>query len=256
MKKNLLSWSLVALAAGLLSACASTSDPAEAYKDESPHVIYQRGVASLEDKSYGEAIKRFEALDIQYPYGEETENAQLYLVYAYYMKEEYPLASAAAARYIRLHPASPHVDYAYYIQGLSDYYQNMGIFERMFTLDLATRDLTQIQKAYGDFNELVVRYPNSKYAPSAHQYLIYLRNMLADHELQVGRYYYSRKAYVAAAERASNVVAHFQGAPAVKDALILMTQSYHQLGETKLEQESLAVLKYNYPNMNVIITKN
>lgn len=256
MMKKLRSWSILVLVAGFLTACASSTDPSEAYKDESPQLIYQRGKLALEDKSYSEAIKRFEALDIQYPYGPETENAQLYLAYAYYMKEEYPSASAAATRFIRLHPANPHVDYAYYIRGLSDYYQNMGIFERLFTLDLATRDLTQIQKSYEDFNELVTKYPHSKYAPSAYQYLIYLRNMLAAHELQVGEYYYSRQAYVAAAERGANVVAHYQGAPAVVDALMLMAKSYHQLGEDRLEQETLTVLKYNYPNMKVVVTKN
>lgn len=245
MKKSFI---LLIILTGLLTACATSSDPSEAYKEETPQEIYQRGKSALKDRSYTEAIKRFEALDIQYPYASDTENAQLYLIYAYYMKEEYPLASAAAERFIRLHPASPYVDYAYYLHGLSDYYQNMGVFERLFTLDLATRDLTQIQKSYNDFNELAIRFPNSRYAPSAHQYTIYLRNMMADHELQVGRYYYSHQAYVASAERASGVIAHFEGAPAVIPALVLLAKSYHQLGETKLEQDTLAVLNYNYPN--------
>ena len=252
MKNNLITLILVALLSGLIAACATSSDPADAYKGESPREIYTKGKTALEDKSYSEAIKRFEALDVQYPYGDDTESAQLYIIYAYYMKEEFPLASAAAARFIRLHPASPHADYAYYMQGLADFYQNLGIFERIFSLDLATRDLTQMQKSYEDFNALVLHFPNSRYAPSAHQYLIYLRNMMASHELQVGEYYYSRKAYVASAERAANVVAHYQGAPAVVKALVLMAKSYHQLGETRLEQETVTVLKYNYPNQAIV----
>lgn len=248
MRKQLLRMLSAAVITGFLTSCASTTDPADAYKGESAHEIYTKGKLALEDKSYSEAVKRFEALDIQYPYGVDTENAQLYIIYAYYMKEEFPLASAAAERFIRLHPANPNVDYAFYMKGLSDFYQNLGIFERLFSLDLATRDMSQMQKAHADFNELVLRYPTSRYAPSAHQYVIYLRNMMANHELQVGQYYYSRKAYVAAAERASNIVAHYQGAPAVTDALVLMAKSYHQLGETKLEQETMSVLRYNYPN--------
>lgn len=251
MRMTLLSRVAAVMAIGFLTSCASTTDPAEAYKGESAHEIYSKGKASLEDKGYTEAVKRFEALDIQYPYGADTENAQLFLIYAYYMKEEFPLAAAAAERFIRLHPANPHVDYAYYMKGLSDFYQNLGIFERVFALDLATRDLTQMQKSYEDFNELVIRFPNSRYTPSAHQYVVYLRNMMANHELQVAQYYYSRHAYVASAERSSNVVAHFQGAPAVVDALVMLAKSYHQLGETRLEQETMTVLKYNYPNRTV-----
>lgn len=245
------------LMAGALSACStSTTDPADAYKGESAGQIYAKGKAALEDKSYSEAIKRFEALDVQYPYGADTESAQLYIIYAYYMKEEYALASAAAERFIRMHPASPNVDYAYYMRGISDYYQNMGILERLFLIDLAKRDLTQIQKSFSDFNELVVRFPTSRYTPSAHQYMVYLRNVLANHELRVGEYYYNRRAYVASGNRASSVVSRYQGAPAVVDGLVLMIKSYRKLGLTKLEQDAVSVLKYNYPNVTVDYDSN
>src|SRR5437868_13394652 len=112
----------------LITSCGTSVDPAEAYKGESPQHIFQVGKAALKDKSYGEAVKRFEALDIQYPFYPETEYAELYLIYAYYMKEDYTLAVAEADRFIRIHPTSPNVDYAYYMRGLSNYYQNLGFF--------------------------------------------------------------------------------------------------------------------------------
>lgn len=251
MKKILMILSLTLLLANLLTSCASSTDPADAYKNESPQQIFQAGKAALRNNDYSEAIKRFEALDVQYPYGSNTESAQLYLIYAYYMKEDYALSVAAADRFIRMHPANPHVDYAYYMRGVADYYQNLGFLERVFAVDLAKRDLTQIQKSYNDFNEVYTRFPNSRFAPPAHQYMIYLRNVLAKHELHVANYYYERKAYVASANRASGLVAHYQGAPSVIDGLGLMAKSYHQLGMGKLERDTMTVLKYNYPNMIV-----
>src|SRR3990167_10262127 len=245
--KNFLFICLVPIAV-FLTACTSAVEPSEAYKNETQQQIYLKGKEALQDKSYSEAIKRFEALDVQYPFGNETESAQLYLIYAYYMKDEYAMAVAAADRFIRLHPTHPHVDYAYYLRGLSDYYQNMGVIERLFSVDLATRDLTQMQKSYNDFSELVSRFINSRYTPPAHQYMLYLRNMMATHELQVAQYYYGRCVYIAAANRASDVVMHYQDAPAVIAALKLMAKSYHQLGMTKLEQDVLSVLRYNYPD--------
>lgn len=251
MKKSLISLSIVTLMTGFLAACGTTTDPSDAYKDETAQQIYQRGKAALQDKSYSDAVKRFEALDVQYPFGADTESSQLYIIYAYYMKEDYALASAAADRFIRIHPTNPNVDYAYYLRGLADYYQNLGVIERLFALDLASRDLTQVQKSYNDFRDLTVHFPDSRYTPSAHQYMVYLRNVLADHELHVAEYYYDRKAYVAAAERASGLVAHYQGAPQAADGLVLMVKAYHQLGLTQSEQEALRVLKYNYPNVVV-----
>ena len=239
----------MAVLAGLITSCSTSSstDPADAYKGESERQIYLRGKADLQDKSYSEAVKRFEALDVQYPYGEYTESAQLDLIYAYYMKEEYILSSSAADHFIRVHPDNPNVDYAYYMRGVSDYYQNMGILERLFIVDLATRDLSQIQKSYNDFSELTMRFPNSRYAPSAHQYMVFLRNVMADHELQVAKYYYNRKAYVASANRASGLVAHYQGAPSVPEGLEVMAKSYRRLGLSKFEQDTVAVYQYNYP---------
>lgn len=251
MKKTLISISLASLMAGLLAACSTTTEPSEAYKDETPKQIYQKGKEALQDKSYSEATKRFEALDVQYPFGPETESAQLFLIYSYYQKDDFALAASAAERFIRIHPGNPNIDYAYYMRGLADYYQNLGVLERFFNIDLAKRDLAQVQKAYIDFSELVIRFPNSKYAPAAHQYMIYLRNVLANHELEVAQYYYDRKAYVASANRASDVVAHYEGAPAVVDSLVLMVKSYQQLGLSKQEQDARAVLKYNYPNVRV-----
>ena len=228
-----------------LFACGTTIGPSEAYKDETPKQIYDRGKSALQSKNYSEAIKRFEALDVQYPFGVETEEAQFYLIYAYYMKDEYPLAVAEADRFIRMHPTNPHIDYAYYLRGLSHYYQNMGTLERFFATDLATRDLVQIQQSYRDFSELVFRFPNSEYTPAAHQYMVYLRNLLANHELQVAQYYYDRKAYIAALNRASSLVAHYQGAPAVIEGLKIMAKSYHELGLLRQEQDTIRVLQYN-----------
>lgn len=243
------SLSAIALSCILMTACSTTTDPAEAYKGETAKQIFRKGEEALRDKSYQEAIKRFEALDVQYPYDADTETAQLHIVYAYYMNSDYASAEAAADRFVHTHPVSPHVAYAYYMRGLSNYFQNLGVFERLFTIDLATRDLSQIKKSYADFAEIVRAYPHSQYAPAAHQYMMYLRNTLAKHELSVAQYYYTRGAYVAAANRANEVVRHYQGAPVVPDALVVMVKSYRQLHLTKNANDVLEVLRYNYPDL-------
>lgn len=253
MKKSLLALSLTAALAGFLAGCGTTTDPSQAYPGESSHQIYSAGKAALKDNNYSEATKRFEALDVQYPYGNETERAQFYLIYSYYMKDEYAMSAAAADRFIRLYPTYPNVDYAYYMRGMSDFYKNLGLLERVFDIDFSKRDLSQIEKSYRDFSELVVNFPESKYAPSAHQYMIFLRNLMADHVLHTAQFYYDHRAYLAAANRANEVVATYQGAPAVVPALELMAKSYNRLGMKESEQKALLVLKYNYPNRKVIL---
>lgn len=235
-----------------LAACSSTTDPAEAYKGETAEQIFNKGESELRDKNYSEAVKRFEALDVQYPYEHNTEIAQFHIIYAYYMNSDYASAESAADRFIHAHPTNPHVDYAYYMRGLANYYQNLGLFERVFAVDLATRDLAQIKKSFADFAEVTHTYPNSYYAPSAHQYLIYLRNILAKHELEIAQYYFGREAYVAAADRANIVVQSYQGAPAVPEALVIMAKSYRALKLQQNADDVVKVLQYNYPNTSWI----
>ncbi|MDA8561968.1 outer membrane protein assembly factor BamD [Gammaproteobacteria bacterium] len=232
--------------------CTSTADSSDAYKGETYEEIFQKGEKAMKNHSYKEAIKRFEALDIQYPFNRKTQIAQLHIIYAYHMSDEYALAESAADRFIHAHPGNPHVDYAYYMRGLSNYFQNLGVFERIFAVDLATRDLSQIKKSYEDFETLVKKFPNSKYAPAAYQYMIYLKNVLAKHELRVAKYYYDRSAYIAAANRATNVVRGFQGTPCVPDALVIMYKSYKKLHLKKNKNEVMSLLQYNYPNSKYI----
>lgn len=243
---------LIPVVSLLLAACGTTTDPADAYKGESAEAIFQKGEKALRKKDYSEAIKRFEALDVQYPFGRNTEIAQFQIIYAYYKTGDYASAESAADRFIHAHPTNPHVDYAYYMRGLSNYYQNLGVFERIFSIDLATRDLTQIKKSFADFSELTTLYPHSQYAPAAHQYMVYLRNIIAAHELDVARYYYNREAYVAAANRANLVVRHYEGTPSVPEALVLMVKSYRQLNLPKNSDESMQVLQLNYPNSTYV----
>ena len=191
MKKNYILFALLTLLSVLLAACATSTDPSEAYRDETQQQIYTRGKEALQDKGFAEAIKRFEALDVQYPYGPQTEICSiLHHLCLLHERRVYDGGSAAADRFIRLHPTNPNVDYAYFMRGMSNFYQNLGLIERLFTIDLATRDLSQIQKSYFDFSELVNRFPNSRYTPAAYQYMVYLRNIMADNELHVSEYYY------------------------------------------------------------------
>ena len=230
----------------LLTSCASPPDPAEAYQGESPQKIFKAGEDALYSKNYADAIKRFEALDIQYPFGHDTETAQLHIIYAYYQTDEFVSAEAAADHFIHTYPSSPHVDYAYFMRGLSHYYQNLGVLERLFAVDYATRDLSQLKNSYNDFAQLIRYFPDSRYVPAAHQYMIYLRNVIAKHQYEVAQYYYGRKAYVAAVNRASDVVKHYQGAPIVPKALVLMQKSYVALNLAGPARTVQQIIDYNH----------
>lgn len=235
------------LASALLAGCASTADKQEA-PDLQERQLYDEGRSALEGGRYTTAINRLEAIDTRFPFGDTAEQAQLELVYAYYQTDDWEQARAAASRFIRLHPDHPQVDYAYYLRGLSAWQAGRFSLEGLRLIDISKRDLGASRDAYSDFRELVQRFPDSQYAPDAQQRIVYLRNLLARHELQVADFYLRKGAYLAAVERGRWVIERYPEAQATRDALATMVEGYLGLDMTERARETLRVLIDNAPD--------
>ena len=146
-----------------------------------------------------------------------------------------------------LHPDHPQVDYAYYLRGLSAWQAGRFSLERLRLIDISKRDLGASRDAYNDFRELIQRYPQSEYAPDAQQRIVYLRELMARHELHVADYYLRRGAYLAAVERGRWVVENYPESSATRDALATMVEGYQGLDMDDRANEVLAVLRENAP---------
>ncbi len=230
----------------LLSACA-TKTGLDKYQGQSAQEIFQGADKSLTKGDYKDAAERYEALQALYPYGDYAQQTQLNVIYVYYEDRDYDSCIAAADLYIHLYPLANNTDYAYYMKALAEFSRNIGFFERYLPLDIAPRDIGSLRQAFSYFNDLLNHYPNSIYAPDARQRMIFLRNLLAQHELQIANYYYARQAYVAAAERARYIIVNFQHTPSVAEALSIMVKSYEKLNLPQQANEAKAVLELNYP---------
>lgn len=249
MKNSFFNALLVFLSSCLLASCSTKiPDPTIAFRGQSAEQIYRSAEQDLADSSYLESIKTFEALDILYPFAKVTEQARLDMIFAYYKADQPEAAVAEADRFIRLYPTHSHVDYAYYMKGLTTFYQGRDFFQHYFPGDLAMRDLSRAKQAFSAFNALVVEYPTSFYAKDAELRMAYLRNLFARHDLLIAQYYLQREAYVAALNRANEVVAFYQHAPAVVDALVVQVKAYRALQMPDEATRALSVLKRSYPS--------
>jgi len=114
--------------------------------------------------------------------------------------------------------------------------------------DLAERDPKQAKESFEAFRELVVRFPDSKYAADARLRMAFIKNSLARSDVHVARFYYHRGAYVAAINRAQTTVQEYRDVPAVEEALFIMVQSYDKLGLNQLRDDTKRVLESTYPN--------
>ena len=220
----------------------SQKDPT---KDWSVTKLYSEAADELDSGNYKTAIEYYEKLEARYPFGRYAMQSQLDLAYAHYRAEEPEKAIAAADRFIKLYPQNPYVDYAYYLKGIVNYNRSVGFLDRFIPTDPSQRDPGSALDAFRDFDELVRRFPESKYSSDARQRMIYLRNNLAKNEVHVARYYMKREAYMAAANRCNYVVEHYQRTSAVEDALEVLIDAYQALGKDRLAADAERVLTLN-----------
>jgi outer membrane protein assembly factor BamD len=228
----------------LLGACSSSQiKPLLSEK-----AYYEAAQKSLKAGNFGKATENLESLESHYPVGAYTDQSQLELIYARFRHADLAGASAAADRFIRLHPAHPQVDYAYYMRGLSDYEADRDFFMRFLPVESAWRDLSNVRDSYNTFRELVTRFPNSEYSNDARGRMIFIRNQLAEAEMHVARFYARKKAYISCLNRTRWLIENYPGAPQTPDALALQTWAYGKLGIKDLLEQQLALLKTNYPD--------
>lgn len=236
----------------LLSACGLLSKDLKDSKNWSASKYYSEAKSELNEGNYGGAIKLFEALEARYPYGRFAQQAQLEVAYAYYKDGEQATAIAAADRFIKLHPNHTNVDYAYYLKGLSNFNDDLGLMgivsEKILNQDMSERDPKASRESFENFKELVSRYPKSKYTPDAVQRMKHLVNVVALNEVQVARYYMKRGGYVAAANRAQYALKEYPQTPATEEALFIMMKAYDALGMTDLRDDAHRVMKKNFPD--------
>jgi outer membrane protein assembly factor BamD len=239
---------LVALMA-LLSGCWPFGhDKAEEEdKKSSEQMLYRSAQSSLRSGNYRDAITKLQKLEARFPFGRYAEQAQLELIYANFMSYQPEAARSAADRFIRLHPQHPNVDYAYYIKGLAEFNKDRGLLDRFAATDISKRDPTSARQAFTDFSDFLERHPDSEYAADARQRMVFLVNLLAKYEINVAKFYMRRGAYVAAANRAREVIEHYSQSQSIDDALAISIEANWRLGLPQAANDSLRILAINDP---------
>jgi outer membrane protein assembly factor BamD len=239
---------VAAVCAGLvvLSGCSTTPAP-DKTATWSPNKIYAEAKDEASSGAYDKAIPLYEKLEGRAAGTPLAQQAQLDKAYAQYKGGEQAQAQATLNRFIKLHPASPAMDYALYLKGLVNFNDNLGLFGFISRQDLSERDQNAAKESFESFKELVARFPDSRYAPDSRLRMNYIVNSLAQSEVHVARYYYSRGAYVAAINRAQSAIADYRDVPALEEATFILYKSYDALGMTELRDDMRRILEKSYP---------
>jgi outer membrane protein assembly factor BamD len=220
-----------------LAACSGGSTKNEAYIEKPVDDLYNTAMDQLADEKYDRATKTFDEVESQHPYSVWASKSQLMAIYASYENGKYDQAILAADRFIQLHPGSPDIAYAYYVKAICYYIQITDV----------GRDQKITEQAVKALDDVVRRFPDSKYARDAKLKLDFTHDPLAGKEMEIGRYYLNQGEYLAAMNRFRRVIDNYQTTTHVPEALERLVECDLALGLTKEAQANAAVLGYNYP---------
>lgn len=208
-----------------------------AYVARDVNTLYSLAKQRADRGDYPAAAALFDEVERQHPYSVWARRAQLMSAFSYYMAQKYPDAVSSAQRFLTIHPGNKDAPYANYLIAMS-YYQQ---------IEDVSRDQKITQQASDSFNELIRRYPQSRYANDARLKLDLINDHLAGKEMEVGRFYQRSGNWLAASTRFRAVVDKYQTTTHTPEALERLVETYLNLGLREEAQKAAAVLGANYP---------
>jgi outer membrane protein assembly factor BamD len=173
----------------------------------------------------------------QHPYSPWARRAQLMSSFSYYVAKDYTKSIQSAQRFLSIHPGNRDAPYAYYLIGLS-YYEQISDVDR--DQKITTQALTAM-------NEVVRRYPSTRYAADARLKIDLINDHLAGKEMEIGRFYERSGRWLAASMRFRNVIESYQTTSHAPEALFRMVETSLVIGAQEEAQKYAAVLGANYP---------
>lgn len=234
LKKPLMAYSAFFVLA--LTACTVEYEEPE-YREQPVESLYNQAQDLAEAGQHEEAAAAFDEVERQHPYSRWATRSQIMAAYNLYQENLYSDAVIALDRFIQLHPSNKDVPYALYLKGLCYYEQISDV----------TRDQKMTKLAMASFNDLVTRYPASRYAKDAKLKLDLTLDHLAGKEMDIGRFYLIQKQYLAAVNRFEFVVRKYETTSHVPEALHRLVEAYSALGLHDEAKRAASVLGHNYP---------
>ena len=242
MKKSLLSIALVSTLS--IQGCSNLIFEEKPDSKMLVEEFYANATEAFEESQWDTAIKSYEKLKAYYPYGSYAEQSYLELAYAYYRYDEPESAIRELDEFIKLYPKHKELPYAYYLKALAADSVTKSWLDKFIT-DPAQRDMKSTIRTFEAYQDLLTRYPDSIYASKAQERMVIIRNRMARHELQVAKFYFDKKAYLASANRCKKLLKDYPRAVTNIEALELMKENYRLLGMNQNARVTQKVIDMN-----------
>ena len=221
----------------LIISCSEKEDIINKELTETPEQLYAIAKLDLDKELYEEAKLKFENINFKFPLSNEGIQSLLMIAFIEYAQLNYDEAIYKFDRVIKKYPSHKNIDYAYYMRA-------MCYFEQIKHESL---DGTNNQEALVSFNQIINRFPESKYARDSQQKIIFVKENIAAKHMDIALFYLNQKKYLAALNRYNIVINEYSQSKFTPEALYREVEIYYTLGMLDDAKKTSAVIGYNYP---------
>ena len=227
----------------LLYLCISCSNNSNSNIDKNtnllsePETLYKLAKISFDEQNYELARDQYTEINKLFPLSNEAIKSEIMIAFIDYIKMNYEDAILNYRKIINKYPSHKDLDYIYYMIAICNYEQLKN--------EALDGDYNEI--ALNSFNQVIKRFPESKYAKDSRQKIILVRSNIAAKHMEIGRFYLENKKYVAALNRFKIVVDEFSITKFTPEALHRMVEAYYEMGMYEESYNTAALLGYNYP---------
>ena len=209
--------------------------------------LYEEAVQLQETGDDLGAAEKYRELQAAHPFGSYAQQAQLNLAHMHFDQDDFDKSLQNAEQFLKDYPGHKHTDYALYMRAMSLLRAAPSIANRVLREEPYRRSQGSLIKAHEAFNELRQRYPLSPYASDVDARIRYIVNEIARIELDIASYYLRRRAYSAAARRASYLITNYPDSTSGEEALAMLAASLREIGADDAADNALESLAASFP---------
>ena len=202
-----------------------------------PETLYKLAKINFDEQNFELAREQYKEINKLFPLSNEAIQSEIMIAFIDYIKMDYNNAILNYKKIINKYPSHKDLDYIYYMMAMCYYEQ----------LQNEALDGYYNQVALNSFNQVITRFPESKFAKDSRQKIILVKSNIAAKHMEIGRFYLENKKYIAALNRFKIVVDEFSMTKFTPEALHRMAEAYYEMGMYEDSYNTAALLGYNYP---------
>ena len=208
------------------------------YALDDPESLYKLAKFSFDKQNFELSRNQFLEIKKLFPLSNEAIQSEIMIAFIDYVQMDYDNAILNYKKVIDRYPSHKDLDYVYYMIAMCNYEQLQNEALDGYYNNLALRS----------FNQVIKRFPDSKYTKDSRQKIILVKSNIAAKHMEIGRFYLNNKKYIAALNRFKIVVDEFSITKFAPEALHRMVEAYYEMGMYEESYNTAALLGYNYPD--------